>query len=181
MTLTDDSWHPGVYLPYPEFPPHYSTMPGFIRVVDTIAPTLGRRKRRIWTAARDRGFAQWLPAGINVRVKDILPYGPNRTTLAVVDLLEEEGFDGNGMACFEGCHPIVPGTEGAAWIHLAPKAFAETWASRVYTMFQYLVAHEFGHNLGFGHGGTGIMDQTPDHPHVNDEEIAAARAYWLTA
>ena len=68
---------------------------------------------------------------------------------------------------------------GFDWIHLDSIAVEQTYLSRVFAPLQYYFAHEFGHSLGFGHGGTGIMDQTPDHPFVNAEEIAACQSYWL--
>jgi len=42
-----------------------------------------------------------------------------------------------------------------------------------------VLIHEVGHTLGFGHGGYGVMSTLLDKPTwPNDEEVAAARAYW---
>jgi hypothetical protein len=38
-----------------------------------------------------------------------------------------------------------------------------------------IIAHEYGHALGFGHGGTGVMMGAG---HVNDEERSLARSYY---
>jgi hypothetical protein len=87
--------------------------------------------------------------------------------------------DRPGLHCFEVCPPIVPGTTGADWILIDREAFEQFFKSNVTIELRYIIAHEFGHSLGFGHGGNGIMDETPSHAVVNAEEIAAAREYWL--
>lgn len=179
--MTDTSWYPGNYRPVPEYPPHYRTMPAFLRIVDSISDQLEGKRLRFWLRARDSGLAEWtvpIPQ-LDLRFPHADPYGPHRVTIDFMDGEKDYQTDRDALHCFEVCHPIVPGTPGADFIRIDRERFEEHYLSRVSQPVKYLVAHEFGHSLGFGHGGDGIMDQTPDHAVVNDEEIEAATAYWF--
>ena len=165
------SWYPASYY----IQPHYSTMPAFLLIEDAVRPNLSGRRRRFWTRARDAGLAQWNDVGFAITVLDTTtPYGANRVTLNFDDKVPPEL---GAWHWFEG-PPCGIGT-GCDWIHFNPTRFEQAYLAHAPGQVKYLVAHEFGHSLGFGHGGTGIMDETPDHAQVNDEEIAAARAYWF--
>ena len=166
-------WYPGEYQAYPSLPPHYSTMPSYLRVVDRIKPQLIDKRRDVWLAARDRGLAQWAPVGFKIRIKSIGDYDANRVTL---NFAEDVDPRLGAWHCFEACAPCSK--PGCDWIHILPSAFEALYLSGFTARLQYWVAHEFGHSLGFGHGGDGIMDQTPEHAQVNAEEIAAAKTYW---
>lgn len=166
-------WYPGEYLPDPAYPPHFKTMPAYLRVVDRIKPQLEGDRRKFWVRARDAGLAQWALVGFEIRIKALGDYDGNRVTI---------NFGASPVGawhCFEVCEPCLK--PACDWIHVDPWAFEQLYLSGLRTRLQYWVAHEFGHSLGFGHGGTGIMDQTPEHAKVNEEEIAVARAYWLGA
>lgn len=173
-----ESWYPGNYRPHAAYPPHYSTMPGYLRIVDAGAPELTGYDRRFWERARDAGLAQWGLVGLDLRLKRFGAYKANRVTLSFMDMQADYGSDRPGLHCFEACPPCQPGVVGCDWVRIDRATFRDYVATRIPAHVSYLIAHEFGHSLGFGHGGTGIMDETPEHAHVNAEEIAAAQAYW---
>jgi len=173
--MTDTTWYPGNYIPDPAYPPHYSTMPEYLRVVDAGLPFLADypKRRSFWLRCRDSGLAEWAPTGITLRLPTgATPYGAQRVTLNLAD--PQNNLDGGH--CFEVCPPLTK--SGSGWIHIDESDFEQLFLARNTARLKYLFAHEFGHALGFGHGGDGIMDQTPSHAVVNDEEIAAAKAYW---
>lgn len=168
----DTSWYPSEYY----IQPHYKTMPERIRFEDTIAPRLTPRRLDFWRRAREVGLAEWAALGVRFVVRERTEYAnaPNRVTLA---------FAGDVPPNLGAWHwfedpSVGPVGDGHDWIHFLPAWFESAFQSRVLGPTVYRVAHEFGHSLGFGHGGVGIMDQTPDHARVNEEELAAARAYW---
>ena len=164
------SWYPANHY----IKPHYRTMPEFLRIEDMVAPTLATRERKLWRTARDRALGQWLPVGFEIRARDARrPYGGNRVTLNIADNENDIG----GMHCFEECPPC-DGKSGCDWIHVDQDVWTHAMLGGDTRYLRYVIAHEFGHSLGFGHGGSGIMDATPYHPLVNDEEIAAAKGYW---
>jgi len=167
--MTDTSWYPENYY----IQPHYSTIPD-LRIVDAVRPTLHNARRKFWLKARNAAFAQWAPVGLRFLITNKGPYKANRVTLALAD--PQTGLDAGH--CFEACLPCQPGVTACDWIHITPEAFERAFLSRINTHLKYLIAHEFGHSLGFGHGGDGIMDQTPYHAMVSPEEIDAAKAYW---
>ena len=71
--LITKDWYPGEYY----IQPHYSTMPSYLRVEDVFAPTLGPRKRRFWTKARDQALSEVdtrrLPVGDHRRHHAVRP------------------------------------------------------------------------------------------------------------
>lgn len=166
-------WYPSEYY----IQPHYSTMPEYLRFEDTIAPVLTGKRLDFWRKARKNGLAEWVELGIPFRIKERSDHanGPNRVTLAFA---EDVPPNLGAWHWFEdpSCGPVGDGHD---WIHFLPSYFEGQFKSRVLGPMVYRVAHEFGHSLGFGHGGDGIMDSSPDHPKVNAEELAAAKAYWF--
>jgi hypothetical protein len=56
--------------------------------------------------------------------------------------------------------------------------FEQLWLARNKFGLSRIICHEIGHNLGFGHGGTGVMTYDVE-AWVSLEEIDAARAYWF--
>lgn len=169
------SWYPGEYRPAPWYPPEYRSIREDQRLVvnDNIAPSLEGDRLLAWRKTRNRAFAQWSPVGINIRVRENNRVNRiGRVTLAFMTPEEDaESYD------IDAWHQY--NENGSDWIHFEPVAVEQAFLAHSYSHLRYLVAHEFGHSLGFGHGGTGIMDQTPYHAFVNAEEIAAAQAYWL--
>ncbi|RPJ20461.1 MAG: hypothetical protein EHM35_19435 [Planctomycetaceae bacterium] len=169
--MTDTSWYPINYY----IQPHYKTMPEYLRVEDAAIMRLTGTKRQLfWKRCRDSGLAEWAPTGINLKVQEVVQgYRRQRVTLNLADT--QTG--GDASHCFEDCEPCFDKT-ACDWIHIKWDAFEQCFQARNSGKLKYWVAHEFGHSLGFGHGGDGIMDETPDHAVVNDEEIAAAKDYW---
>lgn len=167
-----NEWYPENYY----IQPRYKTMPEKLRFEDTIAPFLGGQRLAFWRRCRDSGLNEWLPLGVEFVVRERSDHAnaPNRVTLAFAsDVPPNLG----AWHYFEDPE-VGPVGDGHDWIHFLPARFEQEYLSRITVHMKYLVAHEFGHSLGFGHGGDGIMDETPDHAVVNDEEIAAAKAYW---
>jgi len=175
--MTDTSWYPGEYRPDPAYPPHYKTMPDYLRIEDAMLNPVRQFKsperERFWIRCRNSGLGEWDPVRLNLRVRPaVKAYGAHRVTFNLADT--QVGLAASH--CFEVCPPLTK--PGSGWLHIDPVAFEQYFLSRTTATLKYLFAHEFGHALGFGHGGDGIMDQTPSHAVVNDEEIAAAKAYW---
>lgn len=166
-------WYPGEYVPAPQYPPHYSTMPDFLRVRDCMAPTLSGKRRDFWLRCRDSGLAEWAPTGIVLRVKaSAVADRPGLVTLAWMTNAEELEAGRGAWHQFN--------VDGSDWVHFGPVHFEAQFLSRTSATVRYWVAHEFGHSLGFGHGGDGIMDETPDRAVVNAEEVIVTRNYWGT-
>jgi hypothetical protein len=163
-------WYPEAYY----IQPHYSTMPGYLRVEDAFAPTLTLGQRRFWCKARDRALARWYGLGIDIRVSDVVGgYKADRVTLGVEQIQTGIG----GWAAFE-YPPCPPGVEGCAWVHVDQDEWEDAWSARYAAPIRNVIVHEFGHSLGFGHGGDGVMAVPRVSNYPNDEEITAAKDYW---
>lgn len=169
----DPDWYPSMYY----IQPHYKTMPERLRFEDTIAPELQGKRLDFWRRCRDSGLNEWLPLGVKFVIRERVEYAnaANRVTFAFADDVPPQ----LGAWHYFEDPAYGPQGKGHDWIHFLPEKFEQLYLSRVTGTMKYYVAHEFGHSLGFGHGGDGIMDASPDHPVVNTEEIAAAKAYWL--
>lgn len=172
-------WYPGAYVPDPEYPPHYTTMPAYLRIEDAVRPKfpVGSRRERFWTRSRDAAFAEWAGVGIKFHLTETTePYKDNRVSLVLSATLVPPTVP--AWHCFEcnECEDI----DGCDWIQVNRLKFLQFFIARNQKQMTYLIAHEFGHSLGFGHGGDGIMSEDPHAAKVNAEEIAAAKAYWGT-
>ena len=120
--LITKDWYPGEYY----IRPHYSTMPSYLRVEDVFAPTLGPRKRRFWTKARDQALAKWSPVGFRWETIDAVePYAEDRVTL---------GHRGRpaGYRWVGGVRvPAVSrGLAGCGWVHVDDETWNDAWSSR---------------------------------------------------
>ena len=171
-------WYPSDYY----IQPHYSTMPEYLRIADVFAPGLAPQGAGLWRKARDQALAKWNPVGFGWRVReDREPYLGNRVTLN----MEYINYRIGGWACFE-CDPAEPHDpceatcpNAMAWVHVDDETWEDAFDSGYLGTLRYVLCHEIGHVLGFGHGGTGIMSATYKQSLTpNAEEIAAARAYW---
>jgi hypothetical protein len=176
MTATDTSWHPQNYY----IQPHYRTMPEYLRIEDTFAPTLGLKKGRLWRRARNVAVLRWAPA-VEFRVRERQTgYRNQRITLATEDIQPGIG----GWTAFEvdpePPHDGIDYAPGMAWVHVDLETVSGAFAGNVTGPLAYVMTHELGHALGFGHGGTGVMAVPQMETSPSTEELELARDYWGT-
>jgi len=175
--MTTASWYPSEYYKQPGYSkPWYSRVPR-IEIEDTVAPPLGPLRKAWWRRARTKALAMWAAGGLEFVVTETPPgllYRNDGITLARTDVPDPIA----AWAAFQ--HPPCPGgSVNCGWVQLDPLAWEQAWKARNLGRMKYLIAHELGHCLGFGHGGTGVMAERWTTNRVNEEELAALRAYWL--
>lgn len=167
--------------------PHYPTMPDFIRVYDTVVRTAGwrRSERRLWRDVRTKALTRWgYPFRVLERGLVRGDYLPNGITLDVQAIgTSSNNYGGFGLAPID--NPSSSDYDEATWndakgfVLMHPTTVANAFAARVGGYLTGAMCHEFGHALGFGHGGTGIMRSALLPPYYpNAEDLAALRAYW---
>jgi len=146
-----------------------------IHVVDTMIDTLRPDHRREWRQARGRALTEWgVPFYVTRMPEASLPYlfDDNIGTVGV------EGMLAPDTILIVRNHTSSPTQQGGysptamgGIVILSPWApWWKPWGGMAGT-----IAHEYGHALGFNHGGTGAMAGAD---HVNDEERALALAYY---
>lgn len=169
--MSDTSWYPASY----DIRPAYTSTPD-IAVADIIAPRLGPLKRAWWRRARTKALAMWEAGGLRFVVTEgVEPFGDDRITLARADVPDPI----DAWAAWQQ-PPCPEGSVNCGWVQLDRLAWKQAWRIRNLLRMKYLIAHELGHCLGFGHGGDGIMAARWTTNRVNAEELAALRAYWGT-
>ena len=166
--MSEPWWPESYYLQ-----PHFSIRPVPVNDLESFT----HRRRKYWDAAITRAIQRWEPAGVAF---DYWPNGPAYEGSAVsIEVLDVPPGIGAWTA-FE--YPPCTKPE-CAFIQVDITTWQNALASRNIGPLTTTITHEFGHVLGFGHGGTGVMGFDAlgmiASPQPNDEEIAAARAYWL--
>lgn len=175
MSNIDTSWWPQNYY----IQPHYKTMPEYLRVEDIFAKTIKYLPhRRLWRKARDIALIRWAPVINWVTSERKTGYRNQRITLTVEDIQPGIG----GWAGFEvdplNPHDPTDCCPGMAWVHVDLDTWKQTTGSLTAGPLAYVITHELGHTLGFGHGGTGVMAVPRITAVPNSEEIKLAKEYW---
>lgn len=169
--------------------PHYETMPDYIRVYDVAIRKLPRGERNQWRKARNSALKRW---GYPWVVKEIRwgmtesPYKAQGITLSIqpdAPLLSSNNYGGFGLD-----NPWEPWKSefsqrawdlGKGYVAMHPNTVWNALNTNVSGKLIGVMCHEFGHALGFGHGGEGIMRSSVSPPYYpDDDELFHLKEYW---
>jgi len=160
-------------------PPDSGAAPTYaqpIQVFDTLRGTItDPAKKQKYTAERNDALNEW---GIGY---DVFAYAESNLPYLFDENIGTNGIDGilqphaviilrNYLDCSNQGGWSVDVDGGS--VILCPWS---GWWDGFSGTIRSALAHEYGHALGFNHGGTGVMDGAA---HVNDEERSLAAAYY---